>query len=638
MKKPVIDLPENPLRSVVVKTIAVCVAVAVAPWLTGGQEALAMLISVLAVVLGALMLWRQPEVRQLKRGPLSATYGALVAWALLSLFWSVNRYSSMLWIIQLVLAGLVFRLAYSVAREVGGRELVVRLYLGSAVIFSIYGLWLYMIGTYPRLTGSFYWANPAGAYLIPAILIAVDRVKRENAWLWAGAVALFGASFTLTDSRGATLVLALVVVPYLIVSRLNKKYWITLVFALIASITLTTVTLQARSIIGNGASTSAPGERFKEAALGESQSGSDRINYLVSSVRLWEDHPLLGTGAGTFRDVHPGRQIAVVSASANAHNFYVQTLPELGLLGFFLVVTLATLILFGLLRGMLNGGDNLPLVLGCVALLVHIGLDIDASYPALLGLAAVLAGLVYSQGKTVTGSLPWRVPAAAVLLMIPAIPYYQGSVQASRAASYQADGDLAGASDYYGRAHQGFLYNPDWINGEGIALYSQATATSGQDRTKLAALALDRARQAQKLDPRDGQHHQLEGRVLALQGDYLGAETTLKRALELDPFNHPDYAYDLARIQALEGKTAVALQTARGMLALYPQKVITNRSADASLRPALVGLATFVGTQELAAGNLTAARDSATLAAMYNFNDFRAKALQNAINKAAAGQ
>ncbi len=584
------------------------------------------------------MLWRQPEVRQLKLGPLSATYGALVVWALLSLVWSVNRYSSALWIVQLVLAGLVFRLAYSVAREAGGRELLVRLYLGSAVVFSLYGLWLYVTGAYPRLTGSFYWANPAAAYLIPAILIVIDRIKGETKWLWVGALALFGASFALTDSRGGTLVLVLVVVPYLLVTRLNKRYWITLLFALIAAITLTTVTLQARSIVGNGASTTAPGERFKEAALGESQSGSDRVNYLLSSVRLWEDHPFLGTGAGTFRDVHAGRQIAVVSASTNAHNFYVQTLPELGLLGFFLVVILAALILFGLLRGMLRGGDSLPLVLGCAALLVHIGLDIDASYPALLGLAALLAGLVYSQGKTTVGSLPWQVPAAAMLLMIPVIPYYQGSVQASRAAFYQSDGDLAGASDYYGRAHQGLLYNPDWINGEGIALYSQATQASGQERSKLAALALDRARQAEKLDPRDGQHHQLEGRVLALQGDYTGAEMTLKRALELDPFDHPDYAYDLARVQALEGKTAPALQTARGMLDLYPQKVITNRSADVSLRPALVGLAAFVGNGELAAGNLTAARAAASLAAMYDSKDFRTQSLKNAVNKASAGQ
>jgi O-antigen ligase/Flp pilus assembly protein TadD len=638
MKTPIIDLPDNPLRSVVVKTIAVGVAIAIAPWLTGGQEPLAMLISVLAVVLGALMLWRQPEVRTLKRGPLSAIYGALVVWALLSLFWSVNRYSSTLWIVQLVLAGLVFRLAYSVAREAGGRELFVRLYLGTAAIFSVYGMWLLVTGTYPRLTGSFFWANPAAAYLIPAILIAVDRLKRDGGWLWIGALGLFGASFVLTDSRGAALVLALVLVPYLIASRLDKKHWIQLVFALIATISLTTVALQARSIISHGVVATVPGGRFEEAALGESQSGSDRINYLLSSVKLWEEHPFLGTGAGTFRDVHPEQQIAVVSASTDAHNFFVQTLPELGLFGFFLLVTLTALLLFGLLRGLLKGGDSLPLVLGCVALIIHMGLDIDASFPALLGLVAMLAGLVYSQGKTEVGTLPWRVPAVAVLLMIPIIPYYQGSVMATRAAAYQADGDLAAASDSYARSHQGFLYNPDWINGEGIALYAQATAASQPQQAQLATLALDRARQAEKLDPRDGQHHQLEGRILALQGDYSGAATALKRALALDPFNHPDYAYDLARVQALEGQRTIALQTARSMLALYPSKVIANRSADTSLRPALVGLATFVGTNELAAGNIASASEAAKLAVMYDPKDFRTEALRNAIDKATAGQ
>jgi tetratricopeptide (TPR) repeat protein len=306
-------------------------------------------------------------------------------------------------------------------------------------------------------------------------------------------------------------------------------------------------------------------------------------------------------------------------------------------LGFFLLVILAALILFGMLRGLLNGDDNLPLVLGCIALLVHMGLDIDASYPALLGLAALLAGLVYSQGKTVVGPLSWRVSAAAVLLLIPVIPYYQGSVLASRAASYQADGDLTSASQFYGRSHQGLLFDPDWVNGEGIALYAQATGAAPGQRAQLASLALDRAHQAQKQDSKDGQHHQLEGRILALQGDYPGAESALKRALVLDPFNHPDYAYDLARIQALEGKSTIALQTATEMLALYPQQVITNRSADTSLRPALVGLATFVGTRQLADGNLTAARQAAKMAAMYDPKDFRTKALQNALDKAAGG-
>ncbi len=636
MKQPTIDLPENPLRSVVVKTIAVCTAVAVAPWLTGGQEPLAVLISTLALLLGALMLWRQPEVRKLKRGPLSMIYAALVVWGLLSLFWSVNRYSTVLWIVQLVMAGLVFRLAYSVAREAGGKELLVRLYLGSAAVFAVYGLWLYVTGSYPRLTGSFYWANPAAAYLMPAILITADRLKRGNGWLWAGALAFFGAVFALADSRGATLVLLLVAGLYLLVSRHKKAYWITLLFAIIAGVTLTIVMVQVRSIPGNAVTSTAPGERFKEAALGESQSGKDRINYLISSVRLWEDHPFLGTGAGTFRDVHPGRQIAVVSASANAHNFYVQALPELGLLGVFLVVMLATILLFGLLRGLLGGGENLPIVLGCAALLMHIGLDIDASYPALLGLTALLAGLVYSQGKTEGVVFSWRVPAVAALLLVPVIPYYQGSVLAERASAYQADGDITGAAEYYGRAHEGLVYNPDWINAEGIALYTLAGGATAGERARLSSLALDRAHQAEALDPRDGQHHQLAGRVLALRGDYAAAAQELKRALQLDPFDHPDYAYDLARMQSFEGNTAAALQTARSMLANYPLQVIQNRSADVALRPALVGLATYVGSTELAAGNLAAAREAADQAAMYDPNDFRTKGLQNAILKAVA--
>ena len=638
MKTPIIDLPESPLRPVVIKTIAVCVAIAIAPWLTGGQEPMAILISVLAVVLGALMLWRQPEVRQLKRGPLTATYGALVVWAVLSLFWSVNRFSSALWIVQLVLAGLVFRLAFTVAREAGGRELLVRLYLGSAIIFSLYGLWLYVTGSYPRLTGSFYWANPAAAYLIPAILIVADRLKRENGWLWAGSLALFGASFVLADSRGATLVLIMVLIPFLLVSRYTKRVWITLLFAVIATATLTTVMVQVRSIVGNSVVSTTPGGRFKEAALGESQSGRDRVNYLLSAVRLWEDHPLLGTGAGTYKDVHPGQQIAVVSASANAHNFFVQVLPELGMLGFILLLNLAVLLLFGMSRGLLHESEHWPMALGVLALMAHMALDIDASYPALLGLVALLAGLIYGQGKTAAAALPWRVPAVAVLLMVPVIPFYQGSVLASRAAFYQSDGDLESASEYYGRAHQGLVYNPDWLNGEGIALYAQATGSTGKQRTELAALALDRARQAQKLDPRDGQNYQLEGRVLSLQGNLPAAIIAFKRALELDPFNHPGYAYDLARIQTQIGNSSAGMQTARAMLALYPAKVITNRSADVSLRPALVGLAVFVGNRELTDGNLAAAATSAKLAAMYDAKDFRTRGLQNAISKVRAGQ
>src|SRR5471030_590166 len=102
---------QEPLRSVVVKALIVCLAIAVAPWLSGGQEPIGMLISAFALLLGSLLVWRQPEARALKRGPLVVLYGLLIAFALLSLLWTANRYSSAVWIVEWVMAGLAFRLA-----------------------------------------------------------------------------------------------------------------------------------------------------------------------------------------------------------------------------------------------------------------------------------------------------------------------------------------------------------------------------------------------------------------------------------------------------------------------------------------------------------------------------------------------
>ncbi|MGK3808187.1 hypothetical protein ABI003_15005, partial [Enterococcus faecium] len=86
-----------------------------------------------------------------------------------------------------------------------GKERVVRLYLSVALGFSLYGLWLYLTGTYQRFTSSYYWANPAAAYLIPAILVSLHKAMKKDArkWLWVSISSVFTASFFLTDSRAA---------------------------------------------------------------------------------------------------------------------------------------------------------------------------------------------------------------------------------------------------------------------------------------------------------------------------------------------------------------------------------------------------------------------------------------------------
>src|SRR4051812_14404894 len=102
-------------RPVILATLVVCVMVAMAPWMSGGQEPLAMLISAGALLLGTLLAWRQPEVRRLGRGMLGLSWWLFMGFAALSLLWSASRYSTGVWLVEWVMAGLAFWLAYLVA-------------------------------------------------------------------------------------------------------------------------------------------------------------------------------------------------------------------------------------------------------------------------------------------------------------------------------------------------------------------------------------------------------------------------------------------------------------------------------------------------------------------------------------------
>ncbi len=221
----------------------------------------------------------------------------------------------------------------------------------------------------------------------------------------------------------------------------------------------------------------------------------------------------------------------------------------------------------------------------------------------------------------------------AGLVVAPLISLYQSDVWATRARVAQDDGDYAAAADKFAEAHQGLVFNPDYINAEGINLYSQA-AGGGPGASALATLALDRAREAEGLDPHDGQNYQLEGRVLALRGDFAGAAAAFRKALVLDPYNQPSYALDLAMVQTRTGDTKAGLATAQGMLALYPPAVVENRGSDITLRPTLANLEALVGNILLERGDVSGAALAAKRALGLDPANLRGRALQHQVDKA----
>lgn len=573
------------LRPVIYQTVAVAALLAMAPWFTGGRDWAALTITAFAMLLAGLLVWRQGGVPAAGDRRLGVVYGLFLAWSLASLGWSVNRYQTITWCLYLVLAGLVF-VSVSRLRQVPQfRSWLVKGYLLSALAAAGYGLWLYLSETYPRLTSSFYWPNPMAAYLIPAVIYCLDRAAGSWGYRLLGMV--LTASFLLTDSRGATLALVAGLALYVAWQRPKKAYWINLLFIGLVAFGLSIGIGQLRANVFHAGQGITPGSRFAEAAAGDSNSVSDRLNYLKSSVTMWRLHPLTGSGAGTFGAVHPPYQIRVVSAATNPHNIIAQVLAELGLPGAVLLVVLASVLLLGCLRSAAAQAELAALACGVVGLSAHFVVDMDSRYPALIMLAAALAGLTYRPSEYLAKRLWWPAAAATAAVVV-AVSGFESQVWTQRAQAAQLGGDYQQAADDYGQAHSYLVYDPDTLTGEGINLYTLAVQKT--DAAANLRLALDKARQASRKDPNDAQHYFLAARVERFSHNWAAATRDYQQAIKLDPFNHPEYYDDLARLQLLEHLPAQAVQTATACLKQYPQSVIDNRSADQTIKPALASL------------------------------------------------
>lgn len=604
----------EPIRPAVAASWLVVVLLVIAPWFTGGREPVAMLVSAFGLLLGWLLVWRN-GARQLAFGPVAWSWAGLLIWGLISWLWSASKYSTEVWLLGWLSVGLVFGLAYKLSQIAGWRQRLLAGYLTVAAVFAGVGLLWYVVGDYDRLTSTMYWPNPAAAYLLPALLVSLERflgsVQRRSLWGNGGLVVLFGTAFALTGSRAAFAVFALVLVFFIALRAMRWQYWIKLLFTLaitvLATILFTAVALWAhadrRPALGGG--------RITEVVSGQSQSGRDRLEYMRSGLDMWWSQPITGVGAGAFADAHATYQRTVLSASAHPHNYYIEVLAELGLVGGMLLASLLLWLTIGCLKGLLTGNGTTGLFLGWTALLLHFGLDIDAAYPALLALAAVLAAIMYAQWGNVRFGRPhWLSIALVFGLVFGSTMEYQAQAAVARGLVHQANGDYELAVASLAAGCPVVMCDPDTISKEAINRLAWAVDgnLSADRRGQELELALLSAREAGRRDAFDSQHDQLIGRIQERRGDLVAAESAYKRALSKDELNHPEYALDLARLYEQQRRLDEAVGVTQAMLERYPPGVVAGREAKSGIRPALANLAALKGRVAVARGDLAGAR------------------------------
>lgn len=220
---------------------------------------------------------------------------------------------------------------------------------------------------------------------------------------------------------------------------------------------------------------------------------SSRVNFWHAALREHEQHPVIGSGAGTYEQFwHRNRH--VTEEASDAHSIYLETLGELGWPGLLFVIALLAVPL-----GALRRARRHPIVVGAAgayaAFVLHAGIDWDWEMPSvtLLALACAVALMAAARddGRAGDWEMGPRVRmgglAASIALALFAIVGLIGT----RALS---DATLERAARNYGAARSAALVAVRWAPWSahaqeelGIAEAGVGRLAEGRERLQKAA-------------------------------------------------------------------------------------------------------------------------------------------------------
>jgi O-antigen ligase len=391
----------------------------------------------LAIVAGALGSGRPSRPAPLE-WVFVAVLGGLLAWTLFSALWSLDPTGSLLDAQRLLLYLATVATLVLLARP-AAREAILLGVLGGIAVLCLAGLGDAVVGDDPvgavtadpgsedRLSEPVGYANALALLAATGILLALGLARAR-----AGAVRLaclvlvpaFLATLFLTYSRGGWLALVAGFIAAVAISlhRIDRRLAVPLVALILVAFAVAGIAV-ARSF---DAPTATPAGG---AARLSTLSGSSRGDYWRVVWRDVQDHPALGSGAGSYGRYWL-RERPVPQPARDAHSLFLETLAELGPFGLGLL-----LVAFGapLLAAWRTRRDALtpPAVGAVVAYGIHAAQDWDWELPAatIPALACAVTLLLATRRDETTIGRGTRTAGAALasLLAVFTLAAYAGN-------------------------------------------------------------------------------------------------------------------------------------------------------------------------------------------------------------------
>ena len=390
--------------------------------------------------------------------------GALTAWTWLSTAWSDDVTAS-------VLEGerLLVYLSTAAAFLLLEQGEVKRFLLGLLAAISVVGIWSLGLRTFggsgsydvasvsadatKRLAAPLGYSNGLGLFAATGIVLALGLTVRLRLPFAAAPVLVLVPTMYFTYSRGAWLALAAggIAAFALALPRPSRRVALALGIPAIALVAIALVHVGGPSGAVREFSHAAPSVKADQSRRLFSLSGSSRAQYWHVAWKDYQEHPWLGSGAGSFQR-HWLRSRPADLPVLDAHSLYLETLAELGPVGLGL---LAALLALPAAAAVIARKQPLaaPAFGGYVAYLVHAGQDWDWELPAVtlaaLGCAAALLILAEREPRPTFGRKARAAGlVAAALLALLALGALAGNqTLAAASASLDADNPARAARD-----------------------------------------------------------------------------------------------------------------------------------------------------------------------------------------------
>jgi O-antigen ligase len=347
------------------------------------------------------------------RTPLDLPLIFLFLLAMVSSFFSIERHSSVVALMGLANCMIVY---FVIVNAVRRRDQVRRVAYAVMIVGSflaLFGMIKYLgeisppwwdYGTTSKgLTATFVNKNHLAGYMEMAIPITIGLTMAARKG-WEKALCGFSLlslciALTLSLSRGGWMseIFALGFMLILYVMRAKRQYRGLMVVTVSVATVVVLTALASTPVIG----------RLETLTHGEDmRNWQHRAAVRAATLDLIQDHPLLGTGPGTFATAFTAYRPAGVNARyLHAHNDYLHFVSETGIFTAGIMLWLVVAVFRSAIRKIkatksrLTLGITLGSLAGMVAMMVHSLVDFNLHIMANATLFTVLAGLLMSSAS-----------------------------------------------------------------------------------------------------------------------------------------------------------------------------------------------------------------------------------------------